>query len=81
LGYNKNTQNFAASFVNGTAELGLFITKKGLACQKISGTRNHACGNQPLAELSKILFPSMHLKFGLMKNIVKAVNQEAVALT
>ena len=31
--------------------------------------------NQPLVEPSKILLPSMHLKFGLMKNFVKATNQ------
>ena len=28
LGYNKDSQNIAASFVNGTAELGLFITQE-----------------------------------------------------
>jgi hypothetical protein len=33
--------------------------------------------NQPLVEPSKILLPSMHLKLGLMKNFVKAMNQEA----
>jgi hypothetical protein len=27
LDYNKDSQNIAASFVNGTAELGLFITQ------------------------------------------------------
>jgi hypothetical protein len=32
--------------------------------------------NQPQVEPSKILLPSMHLKFGLMKNFVKAMNQE-----
>ena len=26
--YNKDSQNIAASFVNGTAELGLFITQE-----------------------------------------------------
>ena len=35
--------------------------------------------NQPLVEPSKILLPSMHLKLGLMKNFVKAVNQEEAA--
>jgi len=34
--------------------------------------------NQPLVELSKIL-SSMHLKLGLMKNFVKAMNQEEAA--
>ena len=32
--------------------------------------------NQPLVELSKILLPAMHLKLGLTKNSVKAMNQE-----
>ena len=35
--------------------------------------------NQPLVEPSKILLPSMHLKLGLMKNFVKAMNQEEPA--
>jgi hypothetical protein len=37
--------------------------------------------NQPLVEPSKILLSSMHLKLGLMKNFVKAMNQEAAAFT
>jgi hypothetical protein len=37
--------------------------------------------NQPLVEPSTILLPSMHLKLGLMKNFVKAVNQEEAAFT
>jgi len=37
--------------------------------------------NQPLVEPSKILLPSMHLKLGLMKNSVKAMNQEEAAFT
>ena len=37
--------------------------------------------NQPLVEPSKILLPSMHLKLGLMKNSVKATNQEEAAFT
>jgi len=31
---------------------------------------------QPQVEPSKILLPSMHLKLGLMKNFVKAMNEE-----
>jgi hypothetical protein len=31
--------------------------------------------NQPVVKPSKILLPSMHLKLGLMKNFVKAMNQ------
>jgi len=37
--------------------------------------------NQPLVELSKILFPSMHLKLGVTTNSVKAMNQEEAAFT
>jgi len=37
--------------------------------------------NQPLVEPSKILLPSMHLKLGLMKYFVKAMNQEEAAFT
>jgi len=37
--------------------------------------------NQPLVELSKILLLSMHLKLGLTKNSVKAMNQEEAAFT
>jgi len=37
--------------------------------------------NQPIVELSKILLPSMHLKLGLVKNFVKAMNQGEVAFT
>ena len=37
--------------------------------------------NQPLVEPSKILLPAMHLKLGLMKNSVKAMNQEEAAFT
>jgi hypothetical protein len=37
--------------------------------------------NQPLVEPSKMLLPSMHLKLGLMKNLVKAMNQEETAFT
>jgi len=37
--------------------------------------------NQPLATLSKILLPSLHLKHVLIKNSVKAMNQEEAAFT
>jgi len=37
--------------------------------------------NQPLVEPSKILLPFMYLKLGLMKNFVKAMNQEEAAFT
>ena len=37
--------------------------------------------NQPLVETSKMLLPSMHLKLGLMKNFLKAINQGEAAFT
>jgi len=37
--------------------------------------------NQPQMEPSKILLPSIHLKLGLMRNFVKAKNQEEAAFT
>jgi len=37
--------------------------------------------NQPLVETSKILLTSMHLKLGLMKHFVKAMNQDDAAFT
>jgi len=37
--------------------------------------------NQPLVEPGKILLPSMHLKLGLTKISVKALNQEEAAFT
>ena len=37
--------------------------------------------NQPLVDPSKIVLPSMHLTLGLMKNFVKAMNQEEAAFT
>jgi len=37
--------------------------------------------NQPLVESSNILLPSVHLKLGMMKNFVKAMDQEEAAFT
>jgi TRAP-type uncharacterized transport system substrate-binding protein len=37
--------------------------------------------NQPLVDTSKILLPSIHLNDGLMKNVVKTMNQEEAAFT
>ena len=56
-----DSQNIADSFVNGTAELGLFITQEriGLPENPLKpGIMN--VKNQPLVTLSKILLPSMH---------------------
>jgi len=44
LDYNKDLQNIAVSFVNGTAELSLFITQERISLPENPGTRNHECG-------------------------------------
>jgi len=52
------------------------LLKKGLACQKISGTRKHECGISTIIGNEKILLP---LKVGWNENFVKAMNQEEAA--
>jgi len=37
--------------------------------------------NQPLVNPSKILLPSINFKLGLMKNFIKATNQEEASFT
>jgi len=37
--------------------------------------------NKPVVEPNKLLLPFMHLQLGLMKNFVKAMNQEEAAFT
>jgi len=69
LDYNKDSKNIATSFV------------KSLHYRKSLEPGIINVENQPLVEPSKILLPSMHLKLGLMKNFVKAMNQEEVAFT
>ena len=43
----------------------------------IAGTEN--VKYTPLVEASKILLPPLHIKLGLMKNFVKAMNQDGAA--
>jgi len=82
LDYNKDSQNIAASFVNGTEEpRSLHYSRKDWPARKSLEPGIMNVENQPLVELSKILLPSMHLKLGLMKNFVKAMNQDEAAFT
>ena len=55
------------------------LLKKGFACQKSLEPGIMNVENQPLVEPSKVLLPSIHLKLGLMKDFVKAMNQEEAA--
>jgi len=57
------------------------LLEKGFACQKSLEPGIMNVENQPLVEPSKILLPSIHLKLGLMKNFIKAMNQEEAAFT
>ena len=68
--------------MNGTAELGLFITQEMiLPARKSLEPGIMIVENEPLVEPSTILLPSLHFKLGLMKNFVKAMNQEEAAFT
>jgi hypothetical protein len=71
---NKNSQNIATLFVNVTA-------RKDWPARKSLETGILNVEKQPLVEPSKILLPCMRLKLGLMKNFVKAMNQEEAAFT
>jgi len=55
--------------------------KKGLACQKISGTRNHECGKSTTSGTEQNFVAIQNFKLGLMKKFVKAMNQEEPAFT
>ena len=80
--YNKDSQSIGASFANGTAELVLFFTqKKDWSARKSLEPGIMNVENQPLVEPGNILLPAMHLRLGLMKNSVKAMNREAAAFT
>jgi len=81
LDYNRDSQNISASFVTGTAELSLHYSRKYWPARKSLEPGIMNVENQPLVESSKILLPSMHLEFGMMKNCVKAMNQEEAAFT
>jgi len=57
------------------------LLKKGLACQKISGTRNYECGKSTTSGTEQNFLPSMHLQLFLMKYFVKAMYQEEATFT
>jgi len=59
----------------------LHYSRKDWPARKSLEPGNMNVENQPLVELSKILLPSIHLKLGLTKNSVKAMNQEEAAFT
>jgi len=59
----------------------LHYSRKDWPVRKSLEPGNINVENQPLVERSKILLPSTHLKLVLMKNCVKAMNQEETAFT
>jgi len=82
LDQNKDSKNIVASFVNRTTELkSLHYSRKDWPSGKSLEPGIINVENQPLVEPSKISLSSMHLKLRLMKNFVKAMNQEEVVFT
>jgi hypothetical protein len=80
LGYNKDSQNIVVSFVNGTAEFALFITQERFGLPE--NLWNHELLMWKINhKWARVKLPSMHLKLGLMKNYVKAMNKEEAAFT
>jgi len=67
--------------VTGTAELGLLYSRKDWTARKSLEPGIMNVENQPLVEPSKILLSSTHLKMGLKKSFVKAMNQVEAAFT
>jgi len=59
----------------------LHYSRKYWPARKSLEPRIMSVENQLLMEPSKILLPSMHLKLGLKKNFVKAMNQGEAAFT
>ena len=55
------------------------LLKKGLACQKISGTRNHECGKSTTSGTEKNFVAIDAFKVWSDEKFVKAMNQEEAA--
>jgi hypothetical protein len=73
-----DTLNSVSNNANGTAELGTAITelkKRPLSSEPTPGRRNVV--HPALGEKSKIYLLSLHIKLGLIKIFVKAVDKES----
>jgi len=55
------------------------LTEERLTSEEISEGRRENVQNPALAEWHKILIPPLHIKFGLMKNFVKAMDRSGSA--
>ena len=55
------------------------LTEERLTSEEISEGRRENVQNPALAEWHKILIPPLHIKFGLMKNFVKAMDRTGSA--
>jgi hypothetical protein len=59
----------------------LHFSRKDWPARKFPEPGTMNVENQPLVEPSKILLPSIHLNHGLMKNVLKTMNQEESSFT
>jgi len=60
--------------VNGTAEQKTNITKLKIGpCKKTQFQKR--CVRRPLFDRDKVLLPPLHIKLGLMKNFIQAMNK------
>jgi len=79
LGCSSGTLNFLVSSVSGTAETRHITMSKHMACQKDFEPGNKNVKHYSLVESLRILLPPLHIKLGLMKNFVKAVDHNGTA--
>lgn len=52
------------------------LQNQGLAYGEFKYDERGKCENVPLVEKSKIILPPIHIKLGLTKNFIKALNKE-----
>jgi len=65
--------------VNGTAEQRLALPEGRLASEEISDGRREECATPSTARMAQILLPPLHIKLGLMRIFVKAMDQTGLA--
>lgn len=69
------TQSFDDFCVNERVEQKTNLTKLWIGNGKKSVRGEKCIRNQPLVDKDHILLPPLHIKLGLMKNFIKAMNK------
>jgi hypothetical protein len=77
LYYKADTLNSAALNVNGTAERGLPLQNKKMATLFRNNSRSQERVIPALGDKSKIYLQPLHIKFGLLKMSVRAMDRES----